>query len=109
MSASPRRRARWPWALAIVVVVLAALVVGGEFVARALVAQQVRSQVITALKLPADQQLDVEVGGIVLPQLIAGRLDELHLSSKPLLEAGRARTDHRIRVPRRDRGPDPGR
>lgn len=77
-----RRRARWPWALAVVVIVLAGLVVGGELVARAVVAQQVRSQVIGALKLPADQQLDVTVDGIVLPQLIAGRLDGLHISSK---------------------------
>lgn len=78
----PRRRARWPWVLGIVVVVLAAIVVGGEFVARAVVAQQIRSQVITALKLPADQQMDVSVGGIVLPQLVAGRLDDVQLSSK---------------------------
>ncbi|MFD6699650.1 MULTISPECIES: DUF2993 domain-containing protein [unclassified Microbacterium] len=78
----PRRRARWPWVLGIVVVVLAALVVGGEFVARAVVAQQIRSQVITALKLPADQRMDVNVGGIVLPQLVAGRLDDVRISSK---------------------------
>ncbi|MGN8027312.1 LmeA family phospholipid-binding protein [Microbacterium sp. 22242] len=77
-----RRRARWPWVLVAVVIVLAGLVVGGEFVARAMVAQQVRSQVISALALPADQQLDVTVDGIVLPQLIAGRLDGLHISSK---------------------------
>lgn len=78
----PRRRRRWPWVLAVTVVVLGGLLVGGEFVARAVVAQQVRTQVLTALKLPADQQLDVAVDGIVLPQLIAGRLDRLHLSSK---------------------------
>lgn len=78
----PRHRRRWPWVLGIVVVVLGALLVGGEFVARAVVAQQVRSQVLTALKLPADQQLDITVDGIVLPQLITGRLDGLHLSSK---------------------------
>ncbi|MBS1906734.1 MAG: DUF2993 domain-containing protein [Actinobacteria bacterium] len=77
-----RRRARWPWAVGIAVVVLAALLVGGEFAARAVVAQQIRSQVITALKLPADQQLDVNVGGIVLPQLVTGRLDDVRLSSK---------------------------
>lgn len=77
-----RRRARWPWVLAIVLILFAALVVAGEFAARAVVAQQVRTQVITALKLPADQQLDVQVDGIVLPQLIAGRLDDLHISSK---------------------------
>lgn len=80
--APPRRRARWPWVLGVVLVVLAGIVVGGEFVARAVVAQQIRSQVITALKLPADQQLDVAVGGIVLPQLVAGRLDDVHLSTK---------------------------
>ena len=78
----PRRRARWPWVVGIVVVLLAVLVVGGEFVARAVVAQQIRSQVITALKLPADQQMDVNVGGIVLPQLVAGRLADVRLSSK---------------------------
>ncbi|MDQ4212334.1 DUF2993 domain-containing protein [Microbacterium capsulatum] len=77
-----RRAPRWPWVLGVVVVVLAALVVGGEFVARAVVAQQIRSQVVTGLKLPADQQLDVQVGGIVLPQLVAGRLDDIRLSSK---------------------------
>ena len=79
---SRRRRTRWPWVLGIVLVVLAALVVAGELVARAVVAQQVRAQVISALKLPSDQQLDVAVDGIVLPQLVAGRLDALHLSSR---------------------------
>ncbi|MGO4679958.1 LmeA family phospholipid-binding protein [Microbacterium sp. 2MCAF23] len=78
----PRRRARWPWVLGIVVILLAVLVVGGEFVARAVVAQQIRSQAIAALKLPADQQMDVAVGGIVLPQLVAGRLDDVRISSK---------------------------
>lgn len=78
------RSARWPWVVGIVVVVLAALVVGGEFTARAVVAQQIRAQVISALKLPADQQLDVSVGGVVLPQLIAGRLDDVKLTSKSI-------------------------
>ncbi|GAB6857169.1 LmeA family phospholipid-binding protein [Microbacterium xylanilyticum] len=78
----PRRRRRWPWAVGTAVLVLAALVVGGEFVARAVVAQQIRAQVIRALKLPADQQLDVAVDGIVLPQLVAGKLDDVHLSTK---------------------------
>ncbi|GAA4484938.1 DUF2993 domain-containing protein [Microbacterium panaciterrae] len=80
--APPRRSVRWPWVLGIVVIVLAGIVIGAEFVARAVVAQQIRSQAISALKLPADQQLDVNVGGIVLPQLIAGRLDEIRVSTK---------------------------
>ncbi len=80
MSAAPRRR-RWPWVVLIVVVVLAALVVAAELVARAVLPGVVRSMVIEQLDLPADQQLDVETEGILLPQLLAGRLDTLRLST----------------------------
>ncbi|WP_312672987.1 DUF2993 domain-containing protein [Microbacterium sp.] len=76
-----RRRRRWPWAVLIVVVVLAALVVAAELVARAVLPGVVRSMVIEQLDLPADQQLDVETEGLLLPQLLAGRLDTLHLST----------------------------
>lgn len=79
-SAAPRRR-RWPWVVLIVVVVLAALVVAAELVARAVLPGVVRSMVIEQLDLPADQQLDVETEGILLPQLLAGRLDTLRLST----------------------------
>lgn len=79
-----RRRRRWPWVLAIVVVV-ALLVAGwfvGERIARDLVISTIREQTIAALKLPDDQQLDVEVPGQILPQLIVGRLDAISLSSR---------------------------
>lgn len=76
-----RRRRRWPWVLLILVVLLAALVVAAEFIARSVLPGVVRSIVIEQLDLPADQQLDVEAQGILLPQLIGGRLDELHLST----------------------------
>ena len=80
--AAPRkRRRRWPWVLLIVVVLLAALVVAAEFIARSILPGVVRSLVIEQLDLPADQQLDVEAEGILLPQLIGGRLDTLHLST----------------------------
>lgn len=79
-SAGSRRR-RWPWVVLIVVVVLAAAVVAAEFVARAVLPGVVRSIVIEQLDLPADQQLDVETEGILLPQLLAGRLDTLRLST----------------------------
>lgn len=75
------RRPRWPWVVLIVVVVLAALVVAAEFIARAVLPGVVRSIVIEQLDLPADQQLDVETTGLLLPQLIGGRLDTLHLST----------------------------
>ncbi|MDQ0725825.1 DUF2993 domain-containing protein [Microbacterium sp. W4I20] len=76
-----RRRRRWPWVLLILVILLAALVVAAEFIARSILPGTVRSLVIDQLDLPADQQLDVEAEGILLPQLIGGRLDTLHLST----------------------------
>lgn len=82
------RRARWPWVVLIVVVVLAALVVAIEFVARAVLPTIVRGIVIEQLDLPADQQLDVDASGILLPQLISGRLDRLHLSTESVTIGG---------------------
>lgn len=82
------RRRRWPWVVLIVVVVLAALVVAAEFVARAVLPGAVRSIVIEQLDLPADQQLDVETEGLLLPQLVAGRLDTLRLSTDAITLEG---------------------
>ncbi|GGH48929.1 LmeA family phospholipid-binding protein [Microbacterium album] len=77
----PARRRRWPWALLVAVVVLAALAGAAELAARAIVPQQVRQAVVAQLGMPADQQLDVAVGGgLLVPQLIAGRLDDLRIS-----------------------------
>ena len=78
---APRRRRRWPWVLLIVVVVLALLLVAAELLARAVLPGVVRSIVVEQLDLPADQQLDVETQGVLLPQLIGGTLDSLHLST----------------------------
>ncbi|UUE22022.1 DUF2993 domain-containing protein [Microbacterium sp. J1-1] len=75
------RRRRWPWVLLVVVIVLAALVVAAEFVARAVLPGIVRSIVVEQLDLPADQQLDVETQGLVLPQLIGGNLESLRLTT----------------------------
>ncbi|MCS3441641.1 LmeA family phospholipid-binding protein [Microbacterium phyllosphaerae] len=76
-----RKRKRWPWVLLIVVVVLALLAVAAELVVRSVLPGVVRGIVIDQLDLPADQQLDVEADGILLPQLIGGTLDTLHLST----------------------------
>lgn len=79
--ATPHKRRRWPWVLLITVVVLAALVVAAEFIARAVLPGIMRSVVVEQLDLPDDQQLDVEIEGILLPQLIGGTLDSLHFST----------------------------
>ena len=83
-----RRRARWPWVVLVIVLVLAALVVAAEFLARAILPGIVRGIVIEQLDLPQDQQLDVDAAGILLPQLIGGRLDELHLTTDAVTFGG---------------------
>lgn len=76
-----RRRRRWPWILLVVLVLLVvAAAVVAELVARQVVPQRVRETVVTELGLPRDQPLDVAVGGLMLPQLIGGRLDDLRVS-----------------------------
>ncbi|GAA1152013.1 DUF2993 domain-containing protein [Microbacterium oxydans] len=79
--APQQKRRRWPWVLLVAVVVLALLVVAAELIARAVLPGVVRSIVVEKLDLPADQQLDVETQGLLLPQLIGGTLDTLHLST----------------------------
>jgi hypothetical protein len=80
---APRRRRRWPWILLVVSIALAvAAAVVAEIVARQVVPQRVRETVIGELGLPPDQPLDVAVGGgLVLPQLIAGRLSDVRVAS----------------------------
>lgn len=85
---STARKRRWPWVLLIIVVILAGLVVAAEFLARAILPGVVRSLVIDQLDLPSDQQLDVEAEGILLPQLIGGTLDSLHLSTDAITLEG---------------------
>lgn len=84
----PRKRKRWPWVLLTIVVVLAVLVVAAEFIARSILPGIVRGIVIEQLDLPADQQLEVAADGILLPQLIAGRLDTLQLSTDDITLGG---------------------
>lgn len=86
--AEPRRRRRWPWVLVIVVLVIAALAVAAEFLARAIVPGVVRGIVIEQLDLPSDQQLQVDASGILLPQLIGGSLDSLHLTTDSVTIGG---------------------
>jgi hypothetical protein len=79
-----RRRRVWPWIVSLLVV--AGLLVGawfaGEWLARDIVERAIRTQVMQQLDLPADQQVDVEVGGAVLPGLIVGELDQVRIAAE---------------------------
>lgn len=87
MSDDDRRR-RWPWVLLITLAVIGLLIVAAELLARSILPGIARGIVIEQLDLPADQQRDVEAEGVLLPQLIGGRLDELHLSSREVTLGG---------------------
>jgi len=81
--ATPRRRSPWPWIVSILViaVLMAGAWFAGEWLARDLVERSIRGQVIDSLGLPSDQDIDVEVVGPVLPQLISGTLDDVRVAS----------------------------
>ncbi|MFT4214497.1 MAG: LmeA family phospholipid-binding protein [Microbacterium sp.] len=78
-----RKRRLWPWivALAVVVVLAVGAWIAGEHIARSVVERTIREQLIEHLELPADQQVDVQVPGAILPQLIAGSLGQVTVSS----------------------------
>lgn len=80
---APSRKRRWPWlvALLIVVALAAAAWFGGEAIARSIVEQTIREQITRQLDLPADHRIDVDVPGPILPQLIAGTLGDVAISS----------------------------
>ena len=85
-AAPPKRRRRsvWPWIVTAVIVLVLAVAAwfAAEWIARVVVENTIRSEVVTNLALPADQPVDVVVVGAVLPQLIAGSLDEVTISSE---------------------------
>jgi hypothetical protein len=80
-SPSGRKTGRWIAVIVVVVVLLAAVVVAAEFIARSVVTSTVRSLVVSNVGLPDDQDVDVQVAGLVLPQVIGGRLDEVAVAS----------------------------
>jgi hypothetical protein len=84
-----RRRSPWPWIIVLVIVIALVIgaAVGAEAIARGVVQGGVRTLVASQVQVPAGQQIDVEVEGLVLPQLISGTLDEITVSA-PDVELG---------------------
>ncbi|MGN8552516.1 UNVERIFIED_CONTAM: DUF2993 domain-containing protein [Microbacterium sp. SLM126] len=81
----PRRRRRvWPWIVALVIIVALAVAAFfiAEAVARDMVERTVKNEISKQLSLPADQEVDVEVPGLLIPQLIGGSLDQVTVSSQ---------------------------
>lgn len=80
--AEPRRR-RWPWivALLVVVVLMAVAWFAGEQVARGLIERTIREQAITRLDLAADHEIDVDLPGSVLLPLLAGSISSVRVAS----------------------------
>jgi hypothetical protein len=81
--AAPRRRRRWPWLVAVLVVLL--LLVGaalaGEWLARDVVTKGVTQAAVSGLGAPADTEIDVDIPGSLLFQLATGTIGEATVSS----------------------------
>ncbi len=75
----PKRRRVWPWVLAgVVVLALAVAALVAEGMARGIVADTVAERIATEFDLDSADDVEVELGSSpVIPQLIAGRLDEI--------------------------------
>lgn len=80
----PRRKRRlWPWivSLVVVIVLIGGAAFAGEWLARDLVERGVRSALASELGVPAEQA-DVQIEGLVIPQLISGRFDEVRIAAE---------------------------
>lgn len=86
----PRRKARWPWLVALASVI--ALAIGAWFaaeaVARQIVERTIRQQLVEQLNLPADHPVRLEIPGAIVPQLISGTLDHVEASSEDVAVQG---------------------
>ncbi|MBN9213947.1 MAG: hypothetical protein ABS62_03575 [Microbacterium sp. SCN 70-200] len=82
-SAKPRR---WPWLIAVLVIVglVVAAWFAGEYIARGIVDRTIRDQITTELAVPADQPIDIDIPGPILPQLIIGSFAKVTISSDDL-------------------------
>lgn len=82
-NAAPRRRRRWVIGVVVTLVVIVGLLVAGEFVARAMIPSVVADKLRSALSLPEDHPIDVELDApVVLAQLATGKLGDVDISSK---------------------------
>lgn len=80
----PRRKRVWPWIVALVLFVVLGVVVFfvAEAIARDVVERTAKTEIAERLALPADQEVDVEIPGLVIPQLLGGSLNEVTVSSE---------------------------
>ena len=88
----PRRRRRPLLALAVILVLLGLLAVAAVAVdsaVRTAAEERVGAEIRTALALPADAPLDVEIGGVsMLLQLIGGSIDQVDVDSESVTLGG---------------------
>lgn len=107
---APRMKRRvigWVVGIVVAIAVLVGLWFAAEAIARDLVVKTIRQQVVANFQLSADQQLDVDVQGAVLPQLIAGKLSDVTVSAPDVTvrEFTGTVTVHAEGIPTRGDGP----
>lgn len=80
-SAPKRRTRRWIIAIAIVVVLAVAGWSAGDAILRNVVRGVAEDKLRTALELPDDHPIVVEVGGAMIPQVLTGKLSDVSAQS----------------------------
>lgn len=83
----PRKRRVWPWIVGVTIVaaVLAAVWFTVEWLAREAVTAGVRTYIVDELNLPADQRIDIDIEGMMIPQLIAGSFGDVRIASEDVV------------------------
>ncbi len=84
---APKRRRRWPWILAIVVVVVLGLLVAGFFIAEKYVREYAenyaRQQIVSVLHLPETTPVKVTLGeGSIILQALSGAIREVDVEAQ---------------------------
>ena len=98
--APKRKRRRWPWILAIVLVVVGGLLVAGFFIAEKYVREYAenyaREQIVSVLALPESTPVTVTLGeGSIILQALSGAINEVKVSA-PGVTFGELTGDARI-------------
>jgi hypothetical protein len=104
---SRRRSGRWIVTIVVLLVLLGVAAVAAEWLAREITTNSIRNAVVSELGLPRDQQVEVDLPGIVLLQLAKGSLDEVTITSDDVALGAVAgdMTVHATGVPVRDEEP----
>jgi len=87
---APRKRHPWRWIIGILVILLIAAggLFVGEWLARDVTTKTIKGALASQFDVPPDQEVDVQLQGLVLLQLMQGTLDDVTVSADDVTLGG---------------------